>query len=136
MHEVARSRLPDVRAFRLSTKVVALLRQALPDVAAHTVEAITEEVPAYAEAFAGAVGTTIETAVQAALRTFLNLVSRTAGSEPGTPIVLRSRRRTRSVAARHAPAAASTRCSRRTGSAPGSPGGSWRSSPSGPDRTH
>jgi hypothetical protein len=86
VREAPRSPLPDVRAFRLPTKVVALLRQALPAVAAHTVEVITEEVPAYAEAFAGESGTKIETAVQAALRTFLNLVSRTAGSEPGTPL--------------------------------------------------
>jgi hypothetical protein len=74
---------PDVRAFHLSAKVVAPLRQALPEVAGHTVTAITGEVPAYAEAFTGVLGSKIETAVQAALATFLNLVSRTARSDRG-----------------------------------------------------
>jgi hypothetical protein len=74
---------PDLRAFHLSAKVVAPLRQALPEVAGHTVTAITGEVPAYAEAFTGVLGSKIEIAVQAALATFLNLVSRTARSDRG-----------------------------------------------------
>ena len=83
---MSRTSRPDVRAFQLSAEVVAPLRQALAEVAGHTVEAITAEVPAYAEAFAGELGPKIEMAVQAALRTFLNLVSRSAGSGPGSPL--------------------------------------------------
>jgi hypothetical protein len=76
---------PGVRAVQLSVETVARLRQALPDVAERTVEAITAEVPAYAAAFTGELGPKIEMAVQSALGTFLNLVSRTADVDPGTP---------------------------------------------------
>ncbi|MEU4424922.1 helix-turn-helix domain-containing protein [Actinoplanes sp. NPDC024001] len=61
------------------------LRRGLPEVAVQTIAAITMEVPAYAEAFAGELGHKIEKAVQAALGTFLNLVSR-PGADPGTPL--------------------------------------------------
>jgi hypothetical protein len=81
--DLPRTPRPDVHAFHLSARVVAPLRQALPEVAGHTVTAITGEVPAYAEAFAGGLGSKIEVAVQAALATFLNLVSRTARSDRG-----------------------------------------------------
>lgn len=77
---------PGVRAFRLSAREVAPLRQALPEVAGHTVAAITAEVPAYAGAFTGELGAKIERAVQAALGTFLNLVSRSAGADSGAPL--------------------------------------------------
>ncbi|HEX8631712.1 MAG TPA: helix-turn-helix domain-containing protein [Catenuloplanes sp.] len=70
----------------LAAGVVAPLRQALPEVAGRTVEAITAQVPAYAQAFTGELGPKIEKAVQAALGTFLNLVSRPAGSDPGAPL--------------------------------------------------
>jgi hypothetical protein len=78
--------LPDVRAFRLAPEVVAPLRRKLPDVAVQTVEAITAEVPAYTEAFAGELGAKIEKAVRAALGTFLELVSRAAAPDPGSPL--------------------------------------------------
>ena len=86
MSDVPRPSRPDVRSFHLSAEDVAPLRQALAEVAGHTVSAITAEVPAYAQAFAGELGAKIEVAVQAALGTFLNLVSRTAGSDPGSPL--------------------------------------------------
>jgi hypothetical protein len=78
--------MSDVQDFRLSVEAVAPLRQALPSVAAQTVEAITAGVPAYTKAFAGELGSRIEQAVQAALGTFLNLVSRSAGSAPDSPL--------------------------------------------------
>nr|WP_232344334.1 MULTISPECIES: helix-turn-helix domain-containing protein [Actinoplanes] len=65
--------------------VIAPLRQGLADVSVQTITAITMEVPAYAQAFAGVLGHKIERAVQAALGTFLNLVSR-PGTDPGTPL--------------------------------------------------
>ena len=78
--------MSDVKEFRLSAEAVAPLRHALPAVAAQTVEAITEGVPAYARAYAGELGPQIETAVRAALATFLNLVSRSAGKGRGSPL--------------------------------------------------
>ncbi|MEV6342523.1 helix-turn-helix domain-containing protein [Actinoplanes sp. NPDC051851] len=61
------------------------MRRGLPEVAAQAIAAITMEVPAYSVAFAGAMGNKIERAVQAAVGTFLNLVSR-PGGDPGTPL--------------------------------------------------
>ncbi|GAA3337402.1 helix-turn-helix domain-containing protein [Amorphoplanes nipponensis] len=78
--------MSDVKDFRLSAEAVAPLRHALPAVATQTVEAITEGVPAYAKAFAGELGPQIEKAVRAALATFLNLVSRSAGKGRGSPL--------------------------------------------------
>ncbi|GLW31592.1 helix-turn-helix domain-containing protein [Actinoplanes regularis] len=77
--------LRDVRSYRLPAEVVDPLRIGLPEVAVQTIAAITMEVPAYAEPFAGELGHKIEMAVRAALGTFLNLVSR-PGSDPGTPL--------------------------------------------------
>nr|WP_305784299.1 helix-turn-helix domain-containing protein [Actinoplanes lichenis] len=73
-------------SFRLSEKTVAPLAQALPEVAQQTIEAITSEVPAYTEAFAGEMGGKIEKAVRAALGTFLKLVARAEGPDPGSPL--------------------------------------------------
>ncbi|OJF11874.1 PucR family transcriptional regulator [Couchioplanes caeruleus] len=78
--------LPDVRDFRLAEDIVVPLRERLPEVAVQTIGAITATVPAYAEAFAGELGAKIEKAVRAALGTFLNLVSRGAGPDPGSPL--------------------------------------------------
>ncbi|WP_245674267.1 MULTISPECIES: helix-turn-helix domain-containing protein [Actinoplanes] len=57
----------------------------MSEVSGLAIAAITEEVPAYAEAFAGELGPKIERAVRAALATFLNLVSR-PGADPGSPL--------------------------------------------------
>jgi hypothetical protein len=76
----------DIRSFRLPATLAAPLRRELPRVAVHTVAAITAQVPAYAEAFAGEPGAKIEKAVQAALGTFLALVTRAAGPEAGAPL--------------------------------------------------
>ncbi|WP_232323608.1 PucR family transcriptional regulator [Catenuloplanes japonicus] len=69
-----------VSALRLPPEVVAPLRTALAEVAGHAVAAITAEVPAYREAFAGEMGEKIERAVRGALGTFLNLLSRDMGA--------------------------------------------------------
>jgi len=60
---------------RLDETTVTLLLVRLPDLAAQTVRAITEEVPAYRAAFAGPLGATITSAVEVALRGFLRLAS-------------------------------------------------------------
>ncbi|HEX5198835.1 PucR family transcriptional regulator [Paractinoplanes rhizophilus] len=78
--------LPDVRAFRLSPEVARPLRHGLPTVAVQTINAITAEVPAYRDAFAGEFGAKLERAVRAALGTFLELVSRAEESESRAPL--------------------------------------------------
>ncbi|MEV0901182.1 helix-turn-helix domain-containing protein [Actinoplanes sp. NPDC049802] len=77
--------LHDVRSYRLPPEVVDPLRQGLSGVSSQTIKAIVNEVPAYAEPFAGELGHKIARAVRAALATFLNLVSR-PGGDPGTPM--------------------------------------------------
>ncbi|GIF22838.1 hypothetical protein Ate02nite_55680 [Paractinoplanes tereljensis] len=66
--------------------MVAPLRDRLPHVATQTIDAIMAEVPAYAEAFAGALGVKIERAVRTALGAFLGLVSRPHGPDPQSPL--------------------------------------------------
>ena len=74
---------PDLR---IDEAVAASLRTLLPTVAEHTVAAVTLEVPGYAGALSGQMGANIENAVQMALGGFLKLASRSAGSDPGTPL--------------------------------------------------
>ena len=78
--------LQDVRSFRLPPQVVDTLRLGLTEVAVQTIGAITAEVPAYTDAFAGEVGANIEKAVRAALGTLLDLVSRGTGPDPGSRV--------------------------------------------------
>jgi hypothetical protein len=66
--------------------VVQALREQLPAVAAHTVAAVTVEVPSYAGALSGSMGENIESAVQMALGGFLKLASRSRESDPSTPL--------------------------------------------------
>ncbi len=75
-----------IRHFRLDPALAAPLRRGLHEVAVQTIEAITAEVPAYTEAFAGELGAKIEKAVRAALGTFLELVSRAPGPDTGSPL--------------------------------------------------
>lgn len=70
----------------LEPAVATTLRDRLPEVAAATVAAVTAEVPSYAGAFTGDLGAAITGAVQVALGGFLKLATRTAGSDPGTPL--------------------------------------------------
>lgn len=66
---------------RLDDATVTLLLARLPDLAAATVQAITEEVPAYRDAFAGPLGANITAAVEVALRGFLRLAGQ-PGPDP------------------------------------------------------
>jgi hypothetical protein len=70
----------------LDPQVVAALRARLPAVAEHTVAAITAEVPGYAGALTGEVGTTIANAVRTALGAFLRLAEQAKESDPSTPL--------------------------------------------------
>jgi hypothetical protein len=72
-------------SFALERSVVEALRAQLPDVAEHTVGAVTAEVPEYAGAFAGEMGATIQGAVQMALGGFLRLASQPGDSTPLGP---------------------------------------------------
>ncbi|MDT9593323.1 helix-turn-helix domain-containing protein [Nocardioides zeae] len=69
----------------LSDPAVAALRGALPEVAERTVRAIIADVPSYAGALTGPMGSTIQQAVQLALGGFVSLVSRGGGTEARTP---------------------------------------------------
>src|SRR3712207_930461 len=66
--------------------VAEAMRIELPAVAEQTVAAIVVEVPSYADAFGGAMGRTIENAVQLALGGFLELASAGAEGDASTPI--------------------------------------------------
>ena len=70
--------LPDARTTRitLDPRLLDLLRRRLPDVATHTIAAVTDEVPSYAGAFGGPMGDNVENAVQMALAGFLRLAAR------------------------------------------------------------
>jgi hypothetical protein len=70
--------LPDGRTTRitLDPRLLDLLRRRLPEVATHTIEAVTDEVPSYAGAFGGPMVDNVENAVQMALAGFLRLAAR------------------------------------------------------------
>ena len=70
----------------LDPRLLDLLRRRLPDVANHTIAAVTDEVPSYAGAFGGPMGENIENAVQMALAGFLRLAARGRSGDPGTPL--------------------------------------------------
>jgi hypothetical protein len=74
-----------VTRFTLDPRLLDLLRRRLPDVATHTIHAVTDEVPSYAGAFGGPMGDTIENAVQMALAGFLRLAAR-GPTDAGTPL--------------------------------------------------
>jgi hypothetical protein len=69
----------------LDPRLLDLLRRRLPDVANHTIAAVTDEVPSYAGAFGGPMGDNIENAVQMALAGFLRLAAR-GRSDQATPL--------------------------------------------------
>ena len=72
-------------AFRLENSVVEALTVCLPSVAERTVEAVTADVPQYAEAFGGEQAAPIQGAVQMALAGFLRLASQSGDSVPLGP---------------------------------------------------
>jgi hypothetical protein len=70
---------PEVRPttrIALDPRLLDLLRRRLPEVATHTVGAITDEVPSYARALSGEMGDNVENAVQMALAGFLRIAAR------------------------------------------------------------
>ena len=69
----------------LPPEAVAEIRGALPGIADDVVTVIIEEVPSYADAFAGPMGETIRGAVQVALGAFLSLATGRDGADPRTP---------------------------------------------------
>lgn len=73
-------------ALHIDDHVLRSLRDRLPEVAAHTVEAVTREVPGYAGTLTDAMRTNIEAAVQMALAGFLRLSGRGRGADAGTPL--------------------------------------------------
>jgi hypothetical protein len=75
-----------VTRLTLDPRLLDLLRRRLPDVATHTINAVTDEVPSYAGAFGGPMGETIENAVQMALSGFLRLAARGRATDAGTPL--------------------------------------------------
>jgi PucR C-terminal helix-turn-helix domain len=66
--------------------VVAAMQAGLPAVAQQTVASIVVEVPSYAAAFAGEMGSAISNAVELALRGFLDLATASNGVDPSRPI--------------------------------------------------
>jgi hypothetical protein len=69
---------PDARITRmtLDPRLLDLLRRRLPEVATHTIAAVTGEVPSYAGAFGGPMVDNVENAVQMALAGFLRMAAR------------------------------------------------------------
>ncbi|MEO5709159.1 MAG: helix-turn-helix domain-containing protein [Nocardioidaceae bacterium] len=73
-------------ALHIDEQVVRVLRQRLPEVATHTVAAVTAEVPGYTGALSGTMGDNIEAAVQMALAGFLKLAGGSREADPSTPL--------------------------------------------------
>jgi hypothetical protein len=73
-------------ALHIDEEVVRVLREQLPEVANHTVAAVTAEVPGYTGALSGSMGDNIEAAVQMALAGFLKLAGGTRDADPSTPL--------------------------------------------------
>ena len=79
---------PPIRGVELEidARVLQALKAELPSVATQTVSAIIVEVPSYTGALSGSMGANITAAVQMALAGFLKLASRSAESDPSTPL--------------------------------------------------
>ena len=77
---------PTETELSLDPAVAAALRARLADIAAETVAAVIQEVPSYAGALVGDLRANITGAVEIALGGFLRLATRSAGTDPGTPL--------------------------------------------------
>ena len=84
--DVTRATTRDALTLHIDEQVVRLLREQLPQVAAHTVAAVTAEVPGYSGALSGAMGENIGAAVQMALAGFLKLAAGARDADPSTPL--------------------------------------------------
>src|SRR5215212_5337034 len=69
----------------LDPRLLDLLRRRLPEVATHTIAAVTDEVPSYAGAFGGPSDDNVENAVQMALAGFLRLAARGRVADQAQP---------------------------------------------------
>jgi PucR C-terminal helix-turn-helix domain len=83
---VTRASVREALTLQLDEQVVRLLREQLPQVAVHTVAAVTAEVPGYTGALGGEMGQNIGAAVQMALAGFLKLAAGTREADPSTPL--------------------------------------------------
>jgi hypothetical protein len=88
MEQSADMTAPEVTGTRitLDPRLLDLLRRRLPEVATHTINAVTDEVPSYAGAFGGPMGDNIENAVQMALAGFLRVAARGRDADQATPL--------------------------------------------------
>jgi hypothetical protein len=84
--DVTRATARGALALHIDERVVRLLREQLPQVATHTIAAVTAEVPGYTGALSGEMGGNIEAAVQMALAGFLKLAAGTQDTDPSTPL--------------------------------------------------
>src|SRR3954468_9731459 len=77
----------DARTTRitLDPRLLDLLRRRLPEVATHTIVAVTQEVPSYAGAFGGPMVDDVEDAFQMALAGFLRLAARGRVADQAQP---------------------------------------------------
>ncbi len=82
---MAGSRRRPARAAVVPAEIAAAMRAELPAVADDVVVAVIDEVPSYADAFAGSMGETIRSAVRVALGGFLSLVSERRADSQRTP---------------------------------------------------
>ena len=80
--------VPEARTTRitLDPRLLDLLRRRLPEVATHTIEAVTDEVPSYAGAFGGPMVDNVENAVQMALAGFLRIAARGRVGDQAQPL--------------------------------------------------
>ena len=83
---VTRATARGATRLQIDERLVAVLREQLPQVATHTIAAVTAEVPGYTGALSGQMGENIEAAVQMALAGFLKLAAGTRDSDPSTPL--------------------------------------------------
>ena len=84
--DVTRATARGALTLHIDEQVVRVLREQLPQVAAHTVAAVTAEVPGYTGALSGAMGENIGAAVQMALAGFLKLAAGARDADPSTPL--------------------------------------------------
>jgi hypothetical protein len=84
--DVSRTTTRSTFALDIDEQVVRVLREQLPQVATHTIAAVTAEVPQYTGALSGSMGQNIEAAVRMALAGFLKLAGGSRDTDPSTPL--------------------------------------------------
>src|SRR4051794_22778957 len=84
--DVSRATTRSTFALDIDEQVVRVLREQLPQVATHTIAAVTAEVPQYTGALSGSMGQNIEAAVRRALAGVLKLAGGSRDTDPSTPL--------------------------------------------------